>query len=122
MDTGCAHGSYEDENDRSHPAEPVSGSIARRSRTDMFVMKSWVAIKRFGCALFIGGAITLLPWLMRNFEALWPINFLLAPGAIVALLISGNVHIYSQLILYAVNLAFFSFVTYVLLQARHRKP
>jgi len=34
------------------------------------------------------------------------------PGAIVALLISGNVHEYSQLILYAVNLAFFSFFTY----------
>ena len=84
-------------------------------------MKSWLRIERFGFALFIGGAITLLPWLMRNFEALWPINFLLVPGAIVALLISGNVDDYSQLILYAVNLAFFSFFAYILLRVRHRK-
>lgn len=59
---------------------------------------------------------------MRNLEALRPINFLLAPGAIVALSISGNVDDYSQLILYAVNLAVFSFFAYLLLRARHRKP
>ena len=82
----------------------------------------WLGIRCFSLALFIGGAVTVVPWLMRNFEALWPINLLLAPGAIVAVLISGNVHDYSQLVLYAVSLAFYSFFTYILLRARHRKP
>lgn len=57
---------------------------------------SWLAVRRFGFALFMGGAVTVVPWPMRTFEASRPIDFLLAPGASIARWISGSIRVYRQ--------------------------
>ena len=65
-------------------------------------------------AVIVGAAITSLPWVMSkiNIEGLWPINFVLTPGFIVAFLVSGNVHDLSLLLALAVTAAFWSWLSY----------
>ena len=73
--------------------------------------------------LIVGGAVTSLPWLVSkmNIEALWPVNLLLTPGTVVAVVLSGNVHDYSMTLVLAVNVAIYALLTYVFLRARREK-
>jgi hypothetical protein len=67
--------------------------------------------------LVVGCAITALPWLARNHETLWPINFLELPGAIVAVLLAGgNIHNYSFTVLLLANIVFYAGITYLCLR------
>jgi hypothetical protein len=52
-----------------------------------------------------------------NIEQLWPINFLLAPAGIVALILSGNVHIYSLIVTIVANVALLAAAAYLVMKA-----
>jgi hypothetical protein len=76
-------------------------------------------LKYMVMGLLAGCVITSLPWLARNHEGLWPINFLDLPGAIVAVLLArGNVHNYNFTVLLVTNVGFYAGVTYLCLRPR----
>lgn len=69
----------------------------------------------------VGGAVTTLRWLASklDYEALWPVNFVMIPGGIVALILSGgNVHTYSLTVLITANVILYATATYLVLRAR----
>ena len=81
------------------------------------VIKSWF----FG--FLVGAAITTLPWLVSklDYEALWPVNFVMLPGLTVAVILSGgNVHNYSLIVSIAANVILYAAATYLVLRARGR--
>jgi hypothetical protein len=70
-------------------------------------------IERLTAGLLVGGAATSIPWLLRNHEALWPVNFLTAPGMIVAVLLAGgNIHNYSLSLALVANVGLYALATY----------
>ena len=78
-------------------------------------------IRRWIFGFLAGGAITALPWIVSKlgYEALWPVNFVMLPGGIVALILNGgNVHTYSLKVVIAANVILYSAGTYLVLRAR----
>jgi hypothetical protein len=74
-------------------------------------------IERLTVGLLVGGAATSIPWLLRNHEALWPANFLTAPGMVVAVLLAGgNIHNYSLNIALVANVGLYASATYFFLR------
>ena len=62
-----------------------------------------------------------MPWLVSKlgYEALAPVNFVMLPGGIVALILNGgNVHTYSLTIVVAANVILYAVGTYLVLRAR----
>jgi hypothetical protein len=73
-------------------------------------------IKYVVWGLLIGCTATSVPWLVSrlSYEWLWPVAFLLTPGALVALLLSGNVHTVSYPVLLSANVVVYALLTFVI--------
>jgi len=74
--------------------------------------------------LLAGAAITSLPWLINKLDndALLPINFLLAPGGIVAVIFGGgNIHAFSLKVLFAANVIIYAALVYMILSMRQKR-
>jgi hypothetical protein len=79
------------------------------------------AIRRWVFGFLVGGAVTTLPWLVSrlDYEVLWPVNFVMIPGGVVALILSGgNVQTYSLPVLVTANVILYATATYLVLRAR----
>ena len=71
----------------------------------------------------VGGVITSLPWLVSklDIEALWPINFVMLPGSVIALVFSaGNVHTYNLTLMLVSNVILYAAGVYFLLRSRDK--
>ena len=92
---------------------------------DVPPVRNWSSIiKRLVLGLLVGAVVTVLPWLVSklNDEELWPINILLIPGVIVAVIADGgNVHTYSPTLLNAANTVLYAMFTYKLLSLREKR-
>lgn len=71
-------------------------------------------------SFFIGAAIPLLAfWMMVSYKYPWQLNFVLAPGALIALVIGFIIHYgdpWYGLTLLGANFIFYSALTYVLVR------
>ncbi len=80
-------------------------------------------IGRLLVGFVVGGAITSLPWLVSklDIEALWPVNFVMLPGSVVALVFSaGNVHTYNLTVMLVANVILYAAGTYFALRSRDK--
>jgi hypothetical protein len=77
-------------------------------------------IKRVCLALLGGSAVTTIPWAVSklNYEQLWPVNLLEFPGAIVALVLYGNVHTISLTTVHLANVLLFAWAIFVCLHPK----
>jgi hypothetical protein len=103
------------------PLEPVRPEHTRATIKEVRPTTT-TAIRRWFIGLLVGSAITSLPWLVSklDFEALWPINLVMIPGILVAIVSAGNVHTYNELVLLIANTAFYAAGTYLVLRLRHK--
>jgi hypothetical protein len=89
-------------------------------------------VKRAVMSLIIGCGLGLLPLLFETFQALWPpppldnavqlaLGFLSFPGLMAGIVLAGNVHTYSIVVVVAVNIVAYSLIAFAVLRWRHNR-